>query len=94
MDSDAPIASVDQNKLLEEMRAEGLAMRYNSWELTKTEGPNHLMVTEKEEKPLIDRYRLGSNTSDIAERRVFSTSPIFSFFYQFFKFLVDNGYLT
>ena len=78
MDSDAPIASVDQNKLLEEMRAEGLAMRYNSWELTKTEGPNHLMVTEKEEKPLIDRYRRpyrpGSNTSDIAERRVFSTS--------------------
>jgi hypothetical protein len=30
-------------------------MRYNSWELTKSEGPNHLMVTEKEEKPLIDR---------------------------------------
>lgn len=58
VDSDAPIASVDQNKLLEEMRAEGLAMRYSSWELTKAEGPNHLMVTEKEEKPLIDRAQL------------------------------------
>jgi len=41
-------------------------MRYNSWELTKSEGPNHLMVTEKEEKPLIDRW-----TNDVRLNKTF-----------------------
>jgi len=47
LDHDTPIQNVDQNKLLDEMKAEGLAMRYTSWDLKKEVGPNHNMVEEE-----------------------------------------------
>ncbi|XP_023334187.1 corepressor interacting with RBPJ 1 [Eurytemora carolleeae] len=55
LDHDAPIQNVDQNKLIEEMKAEGLAMRYSSWDLKKEVGPNHAMV---EEEKGVDRVEL------------------------------------
>ena len=47
VDHETPIQNVDQNKLLDEMKAEGLAMRYTSWDLNKAVGPNHAHVEEE-----------------------------------------------
>jgi len=55
LDHDTPIQNVDQSKLLNEMKAEGLAMRYSSWDMKREAGPNHSMV---EEERGVDRVEL------------------------------------
>jgi len=55
IDHDAPIQNVDQNKLIQEMKAEGLAMRYTAWDMKREIGPNHTMV---EEERGVDRVEL------------------------------------
>jgi len=56
VDHDAPIQSVDQDKLMEEMKADGLAMRWSAWDMNKLAGPNHQMIEAGEKtKPLVDR---------------------------------------
>jgi len=57
LDHDAPIQDVNQSKLLDEMKADGMAMRYTSWELkgAREAGPNHRMV---EEERGVDRVEL------------------------------------
>eukprot|EP00090_Calanus_glacialis_P036819 TRINITY_DN6295_c0_g1_i1.p1 TRINITY_DN6295_c0_g1~~TRINITY_DN6295_c0_g1_i1.p1 ORF type:complete len:392 (-),score=172.86 TRINITY_DN6295_c0_g1_i1:117-1292(-) len=56
VDHDAPIQSVDQDKLVDEMKADGLAMRWSAWDMNKLAGPNHQMVEDGEKvKPLVDR---------------------------------------
>merc|ERR1711872_753638 len=56
VDHDAPIQSVDQDKLMEEMKADGLAMRWSAWDMNKMAGPNHQLVEAGDKaKPLVDR---------------------------------------
>merc|ERR1719369_190897 len=55
LDHDTPIQNVDQSKLINEMKAEGLAMRYSSWDMKREVGPNFNMV---EEERGVDRVEL------------------------------------
>jgi len=71
LDHDAPIQSVDQDKLMEEMKADGLAMRWSAWDMNKLAGPNHQMVdTEEKEKPLVDRAEVLKNMSKEEKKKL------------------------
>ena len=38
VDAEAPIQNIDQDRLIQEMRAEGLAMRWSAWDMNKGRG--------------------------------------------------------
>lgn len=38
VDAEAPIQNIDQDRLIQEMRAEGLAMRWTAWDMNKAAG--------------------------------------------------------
>jgi len=58
VDHEAPIQNIDQDKLIQEMRAEGLAMRWSAWDMNKAAGASagagsreSQMVHEEKPKP-------------------------------------------
>jgi len=56
VDHEAPIQNIDQDKLIQEMRAEGLAMRWSAWDMNKAAGAGagnkeSQMVHEEKPKP-------------------------------------------
>jgi len=58
VDADAPIQSVDQDKLMEDMRADGLQMRYSAWDMNKggsKSDPNQQYVQGEKPKAPVDR---------------------------------------
>lgn len=71
VDHDAPIQSVDQDKLMEEMKADGLAMRWSAWDMNKLSGPNHQMVENGEKvKPLVDRAEVLKSMSKEEKKKL------------------------
>eukprot|EP00092_Neocalanus_flemingeri_P033240 GFUD01036146.1.p1 GENE.GFUD01036146.1~~GFUD01036146.1.p1 ORF type:complete len:380 (+),score=146.14 GFUD01036146.1:55-1194(+) len=71
VDHDAPIQSVDQDKLMEEMKADGLAMRWSAWDMNKLAGPNHQMVeTGEKVKPLVDRAEVLKSMSKEEKKKL------------------------
>jgi len=71
VDHDAPIQSVDQDKLMEEMKADGLAMRWSAWDMNKLAGPNHQMVENGEKvKPLVDRAEVLKSMSKDEKKKL------------------------
>jgi len=71
VDHDAPIQSVDQDKLMEEMKADGLAMRWSAWDMNKLAGPNHQMVEDGEKvKPLVDRAEVLKSMSKDEKKKL------------------------
>jgi len=71
VDHDAPIQSVDQDKLMEEMKADGLAMRWSAWDMNKLAGPNHQMVENGEKvKPLVDRAEVLKSMSKEEKKKL------------------------
>merc|ERR1712123_275645 len=71
VDHDAPIQSVDQDKLMEEMKADGLAMRWSAWDMNKLAGPNHQMVENGEKaKPLLDRAEVLKSMSKEEKKKL------------------------
>jgi len=71
VDHDAPIQSVDQDKLMEEMKADGLAMRWSAWDMNKLAGPNHQMVeTGEKAKPLVDRAEVLKSMSKEEKKKL------------------------
>jgi len=71
VDHDAPIQSVDQDKLMEEMKADGLAMRWSAWDMNKLAGPNHQMVEAGEKsKPLVDRAEVLKSMSKEEKKKL------------------------
>jgi len=63
VDHEAPIQNIDQDKLIQEMRAEGLAMRWSAWDMNKAAGANHQMVEEEKPKQGVDRAEVLRNMS-------------------------------
>merc|ERR1712037_506700 len=59
-DSDAPLASRDSDKLITEMRQEGMAMRYNTWNLGGSAGGKEMedTVPNVPKGPVVDRAAL------------------------------------
>jgi len=61
-DSDAPLASRDHHKLITEMRQEGMAMRYNTWNLGGSAGGKQMemvdAVPDVPKGPVVDRAAL------------------------------------
>jgi len=71
VDHDAPIQSVDQDKLMDEMKADGLAMRWSAWDMKKLAGPNHQMVEDGEKvKPLVDRAEVLKSMSKEEKKKL------------------------
>jgi len=71
VDHDAPIQSVDQDKLMDEMKADGLAMRWSAWDMNKLAGPNHQMVeTGEKVKPLMDRAEVLKSMSKEEKKKL------------------------
>merc|ERR1712129_264047 len=71
VDHDAPIQSVDQDNLMEEMKADGLAMRWSAWDMNKLAGPNHQMVENGEKaKPLVDRAEVLKSMSKEEKKKL------------------------
>merc|ERR1712083_362568 len=51
-------------RLIQEMKAEGLAMRWSAWDMNKaTNSAQHQMVEEERQKPAVDRAELLKNMS-------------------------------
>jgi len=71
VDSEAPVQNLDQARLLEEMKADGLAMRWSAWDMNKT-GPNHTMVqdTEEERKKPMDRMEVLKSMSKEEKKKL------------------------
>merc|ERR1711953_1076694 len=64
VDADAPVQNIDQERLIQEMKAEGLAMRWSAWDMNKaTNSAQHQMVEEERQKPAVDRAELLKNMS-------------------------------
>lgn len=64
VDYDAPVQNIDQERLIQEMKAEGLAMRWSAWDMNKaTNSANHQLVEEERQKPAVDRAELLKNMS-------------------------------
>merc|ERR1712037_631671 len=61
-DSDAPLASRDSDKLITEMRQEGMAMRYNTWNLGGSAGGKEMEMVDTvpnvPKGPVVDRAAL------------------------------------
>jgi len=61
-DSDAPLASRDSDKLITEMRQEGMAMRYNTWNMGASAGGKQMemvdSVPDVPKGPVVDRAAL------------------------------------
>jgi len=61
-DSDAPLASRDSDKLITEMRQEGMAMRYNTWNLGGSAGGKQMEMVDSvpnvPKGPVVDRAAL------------------------------------
>merc|ERR1712010_94386 len=61
-DSDAPLASRDHHKLITEMRQEGMAMRYNTWNLGGSAGGKEMEMVDTvpnvPKGPVVDRAAL------------------------------------
>ena len=63
VDAEAPIQNIDQDRLIQEMRAEGLAMRWSAWDMNKAAGAGagvmkEMMETERVKTgpaPAVDR---------------------------------------
>jgi len=75
VDADAPIQNVDQDKLMEQMRADGLAMRWSAWDMKKggAGGAEHNMVqdAEQEKKPAVpDRAEVLKNMSKEEKKKL------------------------
>jgi len=71
VDHDAPIQSVDQDKLMEEMKADGLAMRWSAWDMNKMAGPNHQLVEAGDKaKPLVDRAEVLKSMSKEEKKKL------------------------
>jgi len=75
LDHDAPIQNVDQARLLNEMRADGLAMRYSTWDIDKEAGSSkaaagggsHSLV---EEERGVDRVEMLKNMSKEEKKKL------------------------
>ena len=72
VDAEAPIQNIDQDRLIQEMRAEGLAMRWSAWDMNKgrggdTGGVMQQMVEVERTKtgpgPAVDRAEVLKNMS-------------------------------
>ena len=64
VDYDAPVQNIDQERLIQEMKAEGLAMRWSAWDMNKaTNSAQHQLVEEEKQKPAVDRAELLKNMS-------------------------------
>ena len=64
VDYDAPVQNIDQERLIQEMKAEGLAMRWSAWDMNKaTNSANQQLVEEERQKPAVDRAELLKNMS-------------------------------
>jgi len=64
VDYDAPVQNIDQERLIQEMKAEGLAMRWSAWDMNKaTNNAQHQLVEEERQKPAVDRAELLKNMS-------------------------------
>jgi len=73
VDADAPIQNVDQNKLLEQMRADGLAMRWSAWDMDKGDagaGPSHSMIVEANKPTEVDRASILKNMSKKEKKKM------------------------
>merc|ERR1712037_613095 len=61
-DSDAPLASRDSDKLITEMRQEGMAMRYNTWNMGGSAGGKQMEMVDAvpgvPKGPVVDRAAL------------------------------------
>ena len=69
VDYDAPVQNIDQERLIQEMKAEGLAMRWSAWDMNKaTNNANHQLVEEERQKPAVDRAELLKNMSKEEKR--------------------------
>merc|ERR1719273_193659 len=54
VDSDAPVGTLDQNKLIEEMKDDGMKMRWTAWDL--------------QDDPRVQKYKMVSQPSGTAEQ--------------------------
>ena len=64
VDADAPVQNIDQERLIQEMKAEGLAMRWSAWDMNKaSNSAQHQLVEEEKQKPGVDRAELLKNMS-------------------------------
>ena len=71
VDAEAPIQNIDQDRLIQEMRAEGLAMRWSAWDMNKAAGAGagvmrEMMETERVKTgpgPAVDRAEVLKNMS-------------------------------
>lgn len=69
LDHDEPIQNVDQAKLLNEMKADGLAMRYSTWDIDTggSEQQRHSLV---EEERGVDRVEMLKNMSKEEKKKL------------------------
>jgi len=64
VDADAPVQNIDQERLIQEMKAEGLAMRWSAWDMNKAANrTHHQLVEEEKPRPAQDRTELLKNMS-------------------------------
>jgi len=71
VDSEAPVQNLDQAKLLDEMKADGLAMRWSAWDMNRSSGPNHTMVEEEEgRKKPVDRMEVLKSMSKEEKKKL------------------------
>jgi len=67
VDAEAPLPSRDSDKLIHEMRQEGMAMRWNTWDMgtSAAAGGKHMELVDSYEKPkaLVDRAMVLKNMS-------------------------------
>jgi len=69
LDHDEPMQNVDQAKLLSEMKAEGLAMRYSTWDID-TGGSGQQRHSLVEEERGVDRVEMLKNMSKEEKKKL------------------------
>eukprot|EP00088_Acartia_fossae_P020452 TRINITY_DN2203_c0_g1_i12.p1 TRINITY_DN2203_c0_g1~~TRINITY_DN2203_c0_g1_i12.p1 ORF type:complete len:332 (-),score=118.01 TRINITY_DN2203_c0_g1_i12:92-1087(-) len=73
LDHDAPIQNVDQARLLSEMRADGLAMRYSTWDIDAAAGTSSASrdaLNMVEEERGVDRVEMLKNMSKDEKKKL------------------------
>jgi len=64
VDADAPVQNIDQERLIQEMKAEGLAMRWSAWDMNKaTNSAQHQLLEEEKQRPAQGRAEMLKNMS-------------------------------
>ena len=76
LDSEAPVERLDQSKLLQEMKEDGMKMRWSAWDIANTKGKQYDLVKDErreedeEEDEMTKKLRLLQNMSKDEKKKL------------------------